>query len=50
MHMRKGHNGAIVLSFGMRGVIADVSCTHTDFFVNQFRGFGIPTPKIWVSV
>ena len=31
--------------FGVRGDIADV-ITHTKFYVNRFRGFGILTPPI----
>jgi len=41
-------NGVIVLSFGVRGVIADL-ITHANFFVNRFRGFGVLTPKILLS-
>jgi len=41
-------NGAFVLNFGILGVIADV-ITHASFFVNRFRGFGVPTPKILLS-
>jgi len=39
MHTPHTPNGAIVLNFGKRGVIADV-ITHAKFFVNRFHGFG----------
>jgi len=35
---RHDPDGAIVSSFGMRGVMADV-ITHAKFFINRFRGF-----------
>jgi len=41
---RHAPNGAIILNFGMWGVIADV-ITHANFFVNQFRGLGVLTPR-----
>jgi len=31
----------------MHGVIANL-ITHTKFFVNQFRDFGLLTPEIWL--
>ena len=34
----------VILSFGMRGVIADV-ITHAKFFVSWFRGFGFLIPQ-----
>jgi len=37
-------NVAIVFSFGMRGVTADV-ITRAKFFVSQFRGLGVLTPE-----
>ena len=37
-------NGALVLSFGTRGVIAD-QITNAKFFVTRFRGFGVLTPS-----
>jgi len=40
---RHAPNRAIVLNFGMRGVIADV-ITHARFFVNMFRDLGVITP------
>jgi len=37
-------NGAIILNCGMQEVITNV-ITHTKFFVNHFRGFGVLTPQ-----
>jgi len=37
-------NGAFVLSFVLRGVIA-VVITHAKLFVNRFRGFGVLTSR-----
>ena len=34
-------NGAIILNFGMR----ELPLTHTKFFINWFRGFGVVTPQ-----
>jgi len=38
----------LLMSFGMRGVIADV-ITHAKFFVNRFWDFGVLTHRIWLS-
>jgi len=37
--------GAIAMNFGMWGDIADV-ITNAKFYINQFSGFGVPTPPI----
>ena len=42
---RDAPTGAIAVIFGVRGDIA-VIITHTKFYVNRFRGFGILTPPI----
>jgi len=42
-------NRAIVLNFGMRGVIVNV-ITHVKFFVNWFSGLGVLTPEISLSL
>ena len=42
---RDAPTGAIAVIFGVRGDIADI-ITHTKFYVNRFRGFGILTPPI----
>jgi len=49
MHTHHVPNGAFVLSFGMRGVVADV-ITHAKFFVNRFRGFGVLTQNFAISI
>jgi len=41
---RNAPNGVFVLSFGMRGVIADV-ITHATFFVNRFEGLWGSDPR-----
>jgi len=41
---RNAPNRVFVLSFGTRGVIADV-ITRAKFFVNRFRGFGVIAPR-----
>jgi len=47
---RNAPNGATVLNFGMLEDIADV-ITHTKFFVNRFRGFGVLTfPNLCISI
>ena len=43
-HMPPRPNGAFVLSFVLRGVIA-VVITHAKLFVNRFRGFGVLTSR-----
>jgi len=47
---RHALNGAIVLSFGMKGIIANV-ITQANFFINWFRGLGVltPLPEILLS-
>ena len=42
---RDAPTGAIAVIFGVRGDIADI-ITHTKFYVNRLRGFGILTPPI----